>query len=242
MKRRGIVSFQTIKTDILQRIKQRDWPPGTMVPGEETLAQDYGCSRNTVNRALRELAQAGVIERRRRAGTRVAVPPPLAARIHIPVIREEIEQKGATYRYALLEREELIAPAMMRGKMALPENAEVIHVRCLHYADETPYQFEDRWINLAEAPDAREQAFETVGPNEWLVETKPLAYAEHIFSAANATPQLADWLEIEPNDALFVVERRTWSEKNTITAGKLFHPGFAFRLVSRATSNSGEDL
>ena len=236
MKRRGIVTFQTIKSDILKRIRLRDWLPGTIIPGEEALARDYGCSRNTVNRALRELAAAGMIERRRRAGTRVAVRPPQAAQIHISVIRREIEQKGATYRYALLDREELVAPAVMRGKMGLPENARVLHVRCLHYADETPYQFEDRWINLSEAPDARDQSFETVGPNEWLVDTKPLAQAEHIFSAVNATPQLAAWLEVKPNEALFVVERRTWSEKNLITAVKLYHPGFSFKLVSRASS------
>ena len=46
-----------------------------MIPGEEALAREFGCARATVNRALRDLAEAGVLERRRKAGTRVALQP-----------------------------------------------------------------------------------------------------------------------------------------------------------------------
>ena len=51
---------------------------------------------------MRELAQEGFLERRRKDGTRVVMPVGRSANFEIPRIRLEIEETGATYRYALL--------------------------------------------------------------------------------------------------------------------------------------------
>ena len=48
-------AFQRIKEDILTRIRSGEWQEGEMIPGETTLAQTFGVSRMTVNRAVREL-------------------------------------------------------------------------------------------------------------------------------------------------------------------------------------------
>lgn len=69
------VSFRTIRDEMARRIAERRWLPGALIPGEEALAREFGAARATVNRALQELARAGLIERRRRAGTRVARHP-----------------------------------------------------------------------------------------------------------------------------------------------------------------------
>ena len=75
---------------------------GWLIPLETTLAIEFGCARATANRHLRELAQEGFLERRRKAGTRVVMPVGRSANFEIPRIRLEIEETGATYRYALL--------------------------------------------------------------------------------------------------------------------------------------------
>ena len=227
-------SFQTIKTDILQRIRNREWQAGAYIPNEVELSKSYGCSRVTVNRALRELAEAGIVERRRKAGTRVVSQPARAANLVIPIVRKDIESRGAVYRYTLLERIIMPAAQDIQAKLALKEPADVLHVRCLHYADETPYQYEDRWISLLAVPKARDETFEETSPNEWLVENEPLLDAEHVFSAQNATDEQARLLDIRPGDALFVVKRRTWSTTRTITVVKLYHPGATFQMISRS--------
>ena len=58
---------------------------------------EFGCARATVSRALRDLAEAGVLERRRKAGTRVALHPVRRATLDIPVTRQEIEGRGQSY-------------------------------------------------------------------------------------------------------------------------------------------------
>ena len=51
---------------------------------------------------MRELTEEGILERRRKAGTLVVMPVGRSANFEIPRIRLEIEETGATYRYALL--------------------------------------------------------------------------------------------------------------------------------------------
>ena len=65
-------TFREVKSDILSKIVQGNWPPGELIPNEIDLAARYGCARATVNRALRELSDEGIVERRRKAGTRDA--------------------------------------------------------------------------------------------------------------------------------------------------------------------------
>ena len=55
------VSFRTIKDEIARRIGDKVWPPGTLIPGEAALADEFGAARATVNRALQELARTGLL-------------------------------------------------------------------------------------------------------------------------------------------------------------------------------------
>ncbi len=53
----------------------------------------------TVNKALSQLAKAGLIERRRRSGSFVRLPQSQAAVLEIHDIRIEVEALGLPYRY-----------------------------------------------------------------------------------------------------------------------------------------------
>lgn len=211
------MTFREVKADVLTRITSGDWGPGTLLPSEVELAGSYGCARATVNRAMRELAEDGIVERRRKAGTRVRMAPLRQARFVIPVARAEIEETGATYRYALLGREVLAAPDRLRKRMRLSAGDCVIHLTCLHFADEVAYQFEDRWISLATLPQAEAADFSQVGANEWLVATVPFSDAEIAFSATAADDALARHLVCARGTALFTAERSTWWEGRAVT-------------------------
>lgn len=62
------IYFQ-LKTLLFEEIVAGRYPPGSRLPTEHELCERYGISRTPVTRALRELAEDGVIIRRRRAGT-----------------------------------------------------------------------------------------------------------------------------------------------------------------------------
>lgn len=228
----GRVSFRTIRDELSRRIAERIWLPGALIPGEEALAQEFGAARATVNRALQDLARAGILERRRRAGTRVALHPVREARFIIPLVREEIEARGSEYRYQLLSRRLVEAPEVICARLSLAPASRLLHVRCLHLADRVPYQFEDRWINPKALPEALETDFAAVSPNQWLVAHAPVSNAEITFMAAAAGAEEAGLLQVREGDPVFVSERLTWMLEAPITIVHMVHPS-THRMVTR---------
>lgn len=225
-------SYRDVKSDILARIMSGDWPPGHLMPNEVDLAETYGCVRATVNRAMRELADEGLIERRRKAGTRVRMAPLRQATFDIPIVRREIEDKGGVHRYALVSRDVIVAPDWLRARLQLAQDGRVLHLICMHFADGAPYQHEDRWINLAMLPQAETADFSTLGPNEWLIQTVPFSNAEISFSATASDQTLSNHLSCPLGAALFTTERSTWWEGQAVTYVRLsFQPGH--RMTAR---------
>ena len=225
-------TYKDVKSDILSKITKGEWALGSLVPNEVELATTYGCARATVNRAMQELADDGLIERRRKAGTRVRMTPVRQARFDIPIVRAEIEEKGAEYRYSLVRCEVEAAPDWLRARLKLAPQTKVLHLECMHYADGDPYQHEDRWINLGSLPQAKTVDFAHVGPNEWLVATIPFSDVEISFSAGLASKQLADFLAGNVGDPVFTIERSTWWEAQAVTFVRLsYRPGH--RMTTR---------
>lgn len=228
-----MTGYRDIKAAILARIVSREWPPGAAIPSEEALARAHGCARATVNRALRELAESGIVERRRKAGTRVALRSARGAVFDIPVVRVEIERAGRRYGYRRLARAERPAGDALIGRLDVAAGAPVLFVQCLHLADGEPHQLEHRWISLDAAPAARAIEFTDISPNEWLVREIPYSRAEHAFSAATPDAAERDLLRLGPDEPVFVIERRTWLGAAPVTYVRLSHPGARYRMVSR---------
>jgi GntR family histidine utilization transcriptional repressor len=226
--RRSTTTWQTIRDDVLARIRSRAWPPGELIPHEAELAAEYGCARSTVNRALREVAATGLIDRRRKAGTRVALNPLRRATLHIPVIRQEVEARGARYDYALISRALASAPLNVRSRMGLLPGVKLLHARALHLADGLPHAYEDRWINPKAVPEIMDVDLARHSANAWLVQNVPYTRGELTLSAAAADADCAASLRCEPGAAIFTMERITWIGDEPVTFVTQSHrPGYA---------------
>jgi len=220
-------SYRDIQNEVLRRIQTREWVPGQMIPSETDLATEFDCARATINRALRELAQTGLLDRRRKAGTRVSLNPVRRATLDIPITRLEIENRGLTYRHKVLEQNNIPAPTHMIARMNLAPDQMVLHLKCLHLADGKPFLFEDRWVNPAIAPGILTADFNTISANEWLVQNAPISGGDIALSAEPATPADAAALDVPLGTALFVIERVTFVGAITVTQVRLaYAPGY----------------
>ncbi len=220
-------SFQDVKTEVMSRIHSRVWPQGSLLPTEVELAQEFGCARATVNRALRELAEQGIVDRKRKSGTRVVKDPIRQAKLEIAVVRHTIEEQNATYRYALVRRTVAGAPDWLSALLDLPQNHQMLHLTCMHFANDQPFQLEERWINPDVVPAVLHADFATKGPNEWLLQEVPYTDAEMTFSAVLADERTADFLSTTPDAAVFRMERTTWLQGKPVTFVRMtFHPGY----------------
>ncbi len=225
-------TWQSIRAEVLRRIRSREWPPGSMIPNEADLAIELGCARATVNRALRDLAEAGVLDRRRRAGTRVAATPVRRAVLQIPVIRDEVAALGQPYGYRLLSREMAAPPPTVAATLSLPTGEAALHVRALHLSGAHPFVIEDRWITPAAAPGILDADLSQVSANEWLVRNAPFTAGTLSFGAVCADDQLAALLDCASGTPLLRLDRTTADGARIVTAAALtYHAGYRLRTT-----------
>jgi GntR family histidine utilization transcriptional repressor len=121
-------NWRSVHGEVLRRIHAREWVPGDLIPNEVDLALEFGCARSTVNRALRSLAENGMLDQRRKAGTRVAMQPVAKATLEIAVIRKGIEDRGQKYGYQLIERIKIITPFAISGTMQASADMTLLYV------------------------------------------------------------------------------------------------------------------
>lgn len=215
------MTWQAVQAKVQRRISERVWEPGALIPGEKDLAEEFGCARATVNRALRQLAEAGLLERRRKGGTRVTRHPVRKATLDISITRHEVEQRGKAYSFNTLSKRLAAPPKAISAAMKLPPGEKHLHIKTLHKADGRPFMFEDRWINTLTVPHLLDADLSQVNANEWLVENALFTHGSISFSAAGATKYQAQQLAIEPEDAVFIIQRSTWQSDHSITLVKL---------------------
>ncbi len=226
-----VKGWEAIRAEVMRRIRARIWPPGGLIPSEEALAVEFGCARATVNRALTDLAEAGVLERKRKAGTRVAMLPVRKATLDIPVIRAEVAARGQVYAYRLLSSQLAKPPVGVAARLGLARGTRMLNLQCLHLADGQPQVFEDRWLNPSVLPTP-EPDFSAISVNEWLVSHIAFVTGDIAFSAEAASHEEADALSVRPGAALFITERCTWASDGPITWVRLAHaPGYRLQTL-----------
>ncbi len=220
----AINTWQSVHAELQRRIGERIWEPGELLPPETELAEEFGCARATINRAMRVLAEAGQIERRRKAGTRVVRNPVRKATLDIPIIRQEVESRGMRWSHRILEQKSVKPPALIANRLSLPDTRRVLHLRSLHFADRQPFVYEDRWINIAAVPQIRQADLAAVSANEWLVQQVPFTDGEFELSASSATTTEAGLLDIPPGSPLLIIDRITSNLGQAITSVRLAYP------------------
>ena len=228
-----MTTARSIASEVRRRIVEREWRQGDRIPDEADLATEFGAARATVNKALQLVADEGLLDRRRRAGTRVAAAPVRKATFTIPIIREQIEQAGMAYRHRVVLRRSAPAPGRLAGRLGLQRRAPLIRLTTVHYGDGRPFQLEDRWLNPAAIPGVEAVDFRQMNANEWLVRNAPYLRGELTFSAANADARDARLLETRAGQALLVMNRTTWNDVGAITTVRLAcQPGYVMTAAT----------
>lgn len=67
--------YELIYKDLKDKIDRKEYQEGTFLPPENTLVQQYDCSRNTIRRAISHLVMEGYVQPRHGKGVRVIQTP-----------------------------------------------------------------------------------------------------------------------------------------------------------------------
>ena len=222
--------YARVKQHLRQGLAERVWPPGAQMPSEAALVAQFGVSRMTINRALRELQAEGLVERVQGLGTFAAGLERLTSTLKLRDLKREIESRGHRHHAVVQLLREEAAPPALAAQLGLEPGAPVFHSLIVHHDDGVPMQCEDRYVNPASAPGYLAVDFTRTTPTHYLFEVTALWRAQYSIEAARPTAQEAALLGISSADPCLVVVRRTFSRDGVITLARLVHPGTRYIL------------
>lgn len=222
--RKRLNTWQSIRADVLARIRSGEWPPGSLIPTEQTLSVEMGCARATVNRALRELAESGIIQRRRKVGTRVTATTSRRATLSLPVIRDEIEALGARYGYELTAIVDSAPSPQAMQALQVDADDQLVLVKLRYLADDRPHCCEAIWLNphVLSLPEAA--VFKSEPPQEWLARNRPVSQSRFSILAEGASGSCAVNLEIAPGTPVMTIERVNTLDGLPVSFARQFYP------------------
>lgn len=225
--------YRQIKQHILSQIDSGTWPVNHRLPSEHELVAQFGFSRMTINRALRELTDEGRLVRLQGVGTFVAPPKTHSALFEVHSIADEIRSRGHRHHGRVLCSETVCADPELAASLNILAGSAVFHTEIVHYEDAAPIQFEDRWVNPAVAPDYAGQDFARQTPHDYLVRVAPWTEGEHTVEALLPPKNVSDLLHMPKGEPCLVIRRRTWIGADIVTVVRLWFPASRYRLMGR---------
>ena len=130
--------YQRVKSHLKAQLAAGRWRPGQLMPSEAELVAQFGVSRMTVNRALRELQTEGLVERVQGVGTFAAQPHRLSSTLTIRDLHEEIEARGHRHHAEVHVKREERAPRALAEQLGLAPGGRVFHTLIVHFDDGVP--------------------------------------------------------------------------------------------------------
>src|SRR3954468_22245632 len=148
---------------LTKRIASGEWSPDAPLPSETTLASDYGVSLGTMRKAMQQLAEEGLVERRQGSGTYVR-----RAKLDKSLFRffryAGGRAKGAVPGSRILRREVVAADCWPEAARGLGGADQLIRIERLRLWENDPFLFEEIALPLALFAPLMELKIEHFGP------------------------------------------------------------------------------
>lgn len=224
-------AYQRVKTHVLERIQNGQWKEGDAIPGEEALAREFGVSRMTVNRAIRELSDEQIVERVQGSGTYVAQQKYQATLVEIRNIAEEIAARGHRHRSELHRLERVKAGEALGRTFGVSPGHTLFHSVVVHFENDLPIQIEDRHVNPEVAPDYLTQDFTSQTPNAYLMRVAPLQGVSFEIEAVLPPSSVAEMLAMPTGEPCLVLRRQTRSMGKIASVAAMWHPASRYQFT-----------
>ena len=225
--------YARVKAYLKQGLAAGRWPPDAKMPSEAQLVAQFGVSRMTVGRALRELRAEGLVTRVQGLGTYAARLFRVSSTLTIRDLHEEITARGHHHHAEVHLCRREATPAVLSAQIGLAAGAPVFHTLIVHFENGVALQCEDRFVNPACAPDYLKADFSRITPTHYLLEVAPHWQAQYSIAAGSPSAREAKLLDIRPHAPCLIIVRRTVNRGVPITLARLVHPGSRYLVEGR---------
>ncbi len=227
-----------IADQLRRRILEGDLRPGDRLPSESQICAECGVSRMTARAALSQLANEGLVVRRRGKGTFVA--PPKATFRAFPdsllSYTEIVARLGLRAGARVREQGVVPAPPAVAHPLRLSPADPVVRIVRLRCADGEPMALETSYYPHARFPDLAELDLTDRSIYQVLEERYGVvpAYAVDTIELAVAGPYEARELAVQEGIPVVLCSRVAYLDDDTpIETTRTVHRGDRFRSVIR---------
>ncbi|MEX1036510.1 MAG: UTRA domain-containing protein [Sneathiella sp.] len=217
--------YEQVKSYVLKNMESGEWPAYFQLPSEHTLVREMGISRMTIHRALRELTQAGYLERIQGVGTFVAAPKKQPKILEIREIDDIIRSRSGRHQCDIHFLQAEAIEKAVAATMAMTPGEEVFRSYFVHRENGLPVMLEDRYVHPKFMPDYLGLDFSRMTADTHLSRKFALLSHTHALQAAVSNAEINHFLELEVTTACLVVNRKSWLGDDVISTARLVFPG-----------------
>ncbi|MFE6386487.1 MULTISPECIES: GntR family transcriptional regulator [Nocardiopsis] len=222
--------YQQVADHIRAAIGSGEYRPGSKLPSQPKLAEEFGITQRTVGNAIAVLRREGLVRVVDNVGAYVREVPPIprfANKRYTTSSREadgargafdsELRERGHETTTSLVQHGRVEAPEHAARALGLEEGAPVAIRKRHMLADETPVQVATSYIpwDLAEGTAILEEDTGPGGTYSRLAEKGhgPARFTEAI-RIRTVTPDEADFLKSDPEQQVFEILHTAWDEND----------------------------
>lgn len=132
------MKYQQIYKSLREKIESKEYGFQEMLPSETALCTEYGCSRNTVRRAMSALAEKGYIQSMCGKGSRVLYQPEEQPEILLSSyenLKETADRMKKDYSTKVICFTELTVDEKMKAYTTFETGTEIYYIQRVRYFD-----------------------------------------------------------------------------------------------------------
>ncbi len=210
--------YHQVETSIRKDIANKIYLSGQSIPTELELQKKFSVSRETVRKAVINLVNAGLVEKKKGVGTFVNFPKIVHRVGHIYGSYEEIVARGTIPTTNFIEKKEIKPPTQVQKAMKLEAGATVIKIKRLRLINNEPVAILCSYLPTDLVPELDRIEFENNSLYHTLEKNYNLTLSEgdEIIEAGSIGSKDANRLQIKKGSPILVVKRLTYLDNHRV--------------------------
>lgn len=205
--------YEQIKEYILRQINTGDLKPHEQIPSERSLSEQFGVSRLTVSKAIKELVIEGKLYTQVGKGTFVKQPSIHQTLEHLTSFSEEMSKLGQSPSSRVIKTGLIDAPARIAQTLGIQTGTQLTFIKRARIADGHPVALEMCYLisryceNILELHDFSYESLYRVLRDDYHI---TMNYAEQELEARQPTEEEALVLQIHTSTPILHITRVTY--------------------------------
>lgn len=211
------LKFDSIYRDLKEKIENGTYQPNTMLPSENTLTGQYGCSRNTVRRAIASLQKLGYVQSIHGKGVQILYTPVRQANFRVGGIesfaesarRNNLKTTTKVVQFVTIKIDERTSL-----RTGFPVGAEAFYIQRVRSIDGRPVILDVNVFLKSEMPELTKK--KAAGSIYKYLEDEvgmKIVTSTRMITAERATPVDLKYMDLQDYDFVAVVTSRTFNDK-----------------------------